>query len=33
MELRVIKTIHTLVWAIMASAVFYVLYVGISGEK
>ncbi len=33
MELRVIKTIHTLVWAIMASAIFYVLYVGISGEK
>jgi len=33
MELRVVKAIHTLVWAIMASAVFYVLYVGISGEK
>jgi hypothetical protein len=33
MELRVVKAIHTLVWAIMASAVFYVLYVGVSGEK
>lgn len=31
--LRTIKAIHTLVWATMASAIFYVLYVGISGEK
>ncbi len=31
--LRTIKVIHTLVWGIMVTAIFYVLYVGITGEK
>ncbi len=29
--LRIIRAIHTLIWAVMASAIFYLLYVGITG--
>lgn len=29
--LKTIKTVHTIIWAVMASACVYVLYAGISG--
>ncbi len=29
--IKTIKIIHTFIWAIMASAVFYILYAGITG--
>lgn len=31
-RLRVIKALHTLIWAIFVAIIFYVLYSGISGQ-
>jgi hypothetical protein len=31
-KIIIIKTIHSLIWLLMAAAVFYILYAGISGN-
>lgn len=31
--LKLIKTVHTFIWAVMAAATFYILYAGLSGTN